>query len=301
MTHNNMKNKYSIIIPARNEGRSIGELLQTLVKHYPDAEVIVVNDGSEDDTARIATSTGARVISSPYAMGNGAAVKAGAREAVGDVFIFMDADGQHQAQEIDKLLKVMEEGYDMVIGARSVKSHASRARYLANVFYNWFASWVSGHRVQDLTSGLRAVRAEKFREFLYLLPNGFSYPTTITMAMFRAGYRIAYVPVDVGMREGRSHIRPLVDGVRFLLIIFKVGTLYAPLKIFFPVSAFIFLSGLSYYAYTFITQNRFTNMSLLLFMAAIIIFLIGLVSEQLTVLLYSSSRHQGSGKWKPER
>ena len=296
-----MENKHSIIIPARNEGRSIGVLLQTLVKHYPNAEIIVVNDGSEDDTARIATSAGARVISSPYSMGNGAAVKAGAREAVGDIFIFMDADGQHQAEEIDKLLKVMDEGYDMVIGARSIKSHASRARYLANVFYNWFASWVSGHRVQDLTSGFRAVRADKFREFLYLLPNGFSYPTTITMAMFRAGYRIAYVPVDVGTREGRSHIRPLVDGIRFLLIIFKVGTLYAPLKIFFPVSVFFFLSGLVYYIYTYIAYNRFTNMSMLLFITAIIIFLIGLVSEQLTVLLYSSSRLQGTRKWKSEQ
>lgn len=301
MRHNKMENKYSIIIPARNEGRSIGVLLQTLVKLYPNAEVIVVNDGSEDDTARIATSAGARVISSPYSMGNGAAVKAGAREAVGDVFIFMDADGQHQAEEIDKLLEVMGAGYDMVIGARSIKSHASRARYFANVFYNRFASWITGHRVRDLTSGFRAVRADKFREFLYMLPNGFSYPATITMAMFRAGYRIAYVPVDVGMREGRSHIRPLVDGIRFLLIIFKVGTLYTPLKFFFPISALFFMSGLGYYVFTYIAYNRFTNMSMLLFITAIIIFLIGLISEQLTVLLYSSSQQQRNGKWKSEQ
>ena len=290
--------KYSIIIPARNEARTIGDLLQSLTKTHPDAEIIVVNDGSEDDTAQISSRSGARVISFPYAMGNGAAVKAGAREAAGDIFIFMDADGQHQPEEIDKLLKVMDEGYDMVIGARCIKSHASKARYLANMFYNWFASWVSGHRVQDLTSGFRAVRSDKFMEFLYMLPNGFSYPTTITMAMFRAGYRIAYVPVDVGMREGRSHIRPLVDGIRFLLIIFKVGTLYAPLKFFFPASALFFLSGLAYYAYTYITHDRFTNMSMLLFITSIIIFLIGLVSEQLTVLLYSSSQHQRNGKWK---
>lgn len=290
--------QYSIIIPARNEAGTIGVLLQSLIRAYPGAEVIVVNDGSEDDTAQIASSSGARVISIPYSMGNGAAVKAGAREATGDIFIFMDADGQHQVEEIGKLLKVMNEGYDMVIGARSIKSHASKARYLANLIYNWFASWVSGHRVQDLTSGFRAVKAENFREFLYMLPNGFSYPTTITMAMFRAGYRIAYVSVDVGMREGRSHIHPLVDGIRFLLIIFKVGTLYTPLKIFFPLSALFFLSGLVYYSYTFITHDRFTNMSMLLFLSSIIIFLIGLVSEQLTVLLYSSSQHQRTGKWK---
>lgn len=293
--------KYSIIIPARNEARTIGDLLQSLNKAHPDAEIIVVNDGSEDDTARISASAGARVISSPYSMGNGAAVKAGAREAVGDIFIFMDADGQHQAEEIDKLLEIIDEGYDMVIGARSIKSHSSKARYLANVFYNRFASWVSGHRIQDLTSGFRAIRAEKFREFLYMLPNGFSYPTTITMAMFRAGYRIAYVPVDVGMREGKSHIRPLVDGIRFLLIIFKIGTLYAPLKFFFPVSALFFMGGFGYYIYTYITQNRFTNMGMLLFITAIIIFLIGLVSEQLTVLLYSNTQHPRIEKWKSEQ
>ena len=293
--------KFSIIIPARNEAQTIGDLLQSLTRLYPDAEIIVVNDGSVDDTAGVAANAGVRVISSPYPMGNGAAVKAGARAAGGDIYIFMDADGQHLAEEIDKLLRVMEEGFDMVIGARSSKAHASKARYLANVFYNWFASWVSGHRVQDLTSGFRAVRAEKFRDFLYLLPNGFSYPTTITMAMFRAGYRIAYVPVDVGMREGSSHIRPFVDGLRFLLIIFKVGTLYTPLKFFLPISAFFFTSGFAYYAYTYITYNRFTNMSVLMFITAIIIFLIGLISEQLTVLLYSSSRQNRNGKWKSEQ
>jgi len=292
---------YSIIIPARNEAQTIGDLLKTLRELHPRAEIIVINDGSVDDTARIAANSGARVISSPYPMGNGASVKSGAREAGGDIYVFMDADGQHQAEEVSKLLQVMDEGYDMVIGARSIKSHASKARYLANLFYNWFATWVSGHKVLDLTSGFRAVRAEKFREFLYMLPNGFSYPTTITMAMFRAGYRIAYVPVHVGMREGSSHIRPFIDGIRFLLIIFKVGTLYTPLKFFFPISAFFFATGLGYYIYTYIAHHRFTNMSLLLFITAIVIFLFGLISEQLTVLLYSSSRGHHLGNRKPDR
>ena len=293
--------KCSIIIPARNEAQTLGDLLKSLCKLHPGTEIIVSNDGSDDDTARIAVNAGVRVISSPYPMGNGAAVKAGAREAGGDIYVFMDADGQHAAEDVGKLLKVLDEGYDMAVGSRSNKAHASKARYLANLFYNWFASWVSGHKVLDLTSGFRAVRAEKFREFLYMLPNGFSYPTTITMAMFRAGYRIAYVPVQVGAREGNSHIRPLYDGLRFLLIIFKVGTLYTPLKLFFPISAFFFMTGLGYYLYTFITNSRFTNMSVLLFITAIIIFLIGLISEQLTVLLYSSSRHHRPGKWTSEQ
>lgn len=290
-----MVNSYSIIIPARNESLTIGALVTALARLHADAEILVVNDGSEDDTAAIAAAAGARVISSPYPMGNGAAVKTGVREARGEILILMDGDGQHAAEEVGKLLQVLDQGYDMVVGARASGSHASRARYLANRFYNWFASWMTGQRVLDLTSGMRAVRAERFREFLYLLPNGFSYPTTITMAMFRAGYRVTYVPVQVGTREGHSHIRPVYDGIRFLLIIFRVGMLYTPLKIFFPISVLFFGSALSYYMYTYFAFGRFTNMSMLMFIAAIVIFLIGLVSEQLTVLLYSASQqHPGN-------
>lgn len=214
--------------------------------------------------------------------------------ASGEVYVFMDADGQHSPDDIDKLLVLMDEGYDMVVGARNFQSHASIARYVANLSYNRFASWVTGHKVQDLTSGFRAVRADKFREFIYMLPNGFSYPTTITMAMFRAGYKITYVPIDVKERTGKSHIRLIVDGVRFLLIIFKIGTLYTPLKLFFPFSFLFFTSGIGYYAYTYITQGRFTNMGALLLITSILVFLIGLISEQLTLLLYLHSKNNNS-------
>ena len=126
-----------------------------------------------------------------------------------------------------------------------------------------------------------------FREFLHLLPNGFSYPTTSTMAFFRSAYPVAYVPIPVAQRVGQgSHIRLLRDGIRFLLIIFKIATLYSPLKLFVPVSGGFFLIGLAYYAWTFATMGRFTNMSTLLFSAAVIVFLIGLVSEQITALTY---------------
>ena len=219
---------------------------------YPEAEIIVVDDGSTDDTAQVASEAGARVLSSPYSMGNGAAIKRGARAASGEILVFMDADGQHDAAHVRALLDKLDEGYDMVVGARDRSGQANLHRGLANGFYNRLASWMTGHRIADLTSGFRAVRADKFREFLHLLPNGFSYPTTSTMAFFRSAYPVAYVPIPVAKRVGNgSHIRPLKDGVRFLLIIFKIASLYSPLKLFAPTAVAFFLAGAGWYAYTF--------------------------------------------------
>ena len=280
--------RVSVVLPAKNESEGLRRTLPALRRCLPDAEIIVVDDGSTDDTAALATSLGARVLGSPYSMGNGAAIKRGARAANGDVIVFMDADGQHDPGLIPTLMARLDEGYDMVVGARDGEGQANFGRGLANGFYNRLASWMTGHRILDLTSGFRAVRADRFREFLHLLPNGFSYPTTSTMAFFRSGYPVAYVPVRVDRRIGTtSHIRPLKDGVRFLLIIFKIATLYSPLKLFAPVGAGFFLLGIGYYSYTWLTFGRFTNMSALLFSAAVIVFLIGLVSEQITSLTYN--------------
>lgn len=277
----------SIILPAKNEAEGLRGTLPALRVAYPDAEIIVVDDGSTDDTARVAREAGASVLSSPYSMGNGAAIKRGARAASGDILVFMDADGQHGAGHVRALLDKLGEGYDMVVGARDRSGQANLHRGLANGFYNRLASWMTGHRIADLTSGFRAVRADKFREFLHLLPNGFSYPTTSTMAFFRSAYPVAYVPIPVAKRVGNgSHIRPFKDGVRFLLIIFKIASLYSPLKLFAPTAAVFFLAALGWYGYTFATQGRLTNMSTLLFSAAVIIFLIGLISEQITNLTY---------------
>jgi glycosyltransferase involved in cell wall biosynthesis len=258
-------------------------------QNFPEAEIIVVDDGSADDTGRVAESAGARVIRHPESLGNGAAVKSGVRAARGEILAFMDADGQHDAKEFVPLLERLAGGYHMIIGARDSNSHASVGRLFANGFYNEFASLVSGRRIPDLTSGFRVARADYFKQFLYLLPNGFSYPTTITMAFLRSGYPVGFVPVTAAKRIGKSHIRPVRDGVRFLVIIFKIATLYAPLKVFLPVSAAFFVTGLGYYAYTYFTMGRFTNMSLLVFSASVIIFLIGLISEQITALTYSKT------------
>ena len=278
--------KVSVVLPAKNEAGGLPRTLAALKAQFPDVELIVVDDGSTDETPMLAATHGATVIRSPYSMGNGAAIKRGARAASGDVIVFMDADGQHDPSCISRLLAKLDEGYDMVVGARDWDGQAGVSRGLANTFYNWLASRMTGFAVKDLTSGFRAVRADKFREFLHLLPNGFSYPTTSTMAFFRSAYPVAYVPIPVARRIGKSHIRPLRDGVRFLLIIFKIATLYSPLKLFVPTAVAFFLLGLGYYGYTLATQHRFTNMSALLFSASVIIFLVGLVSEQITALTY---------------
>ncbi|HEU0154260.1 MAG TPA: glycosyltransferase family 2 protein [Arenimonas sp.] len=278
--------KVSVVLPAKNEAEGLRRTLPALAATLPGAEVIVVDDGSTDDTAAVAASLGARVLSAPYSMGNGAAIKRGARAATGEVIVFMDADGQHDPALIPQLLARLEAGFDMVVGARDGSGQASVGRGLANRLYNRLASWMTNHEVKDLTSGFRAVRADKFREFLHLLPNGFSYPTTSTMAFFRSAYAVAYLPIKAAQRVGKSHIRPLRDGLRFLVIIFKIATLYAPLKLFLPASAVFFLLGCANYAWTFLHTGRLTNMSTLLWSAAVIVFLIGLISEQITALTY---------------
>ena len=282
--------RVTVIMPAKNEAEGLRQTLPRLHAQLPEAELIVVDDGSSDGTALVVAEAGGRALASPYSMGNGAAIKRGARAASGEVLVFMDADGQHDPAHIPLLLAKLDEGYDMVVGARDGSGQASAGRSAANAFYNKLASWMTSKPIADLTSGFRAVRADKFREFLHLLPNGFSYPTTITMAFFRSAYPVAYVSIPVAKRIGRSHIRPIRDGLRFLLIIFKIATLYSPLKLFAPTGAAFFLLGLGYYGYTFTTQGRFTNMSALLLSAAVIIFLIGLISEQITSLTYKQDR-----------
>lgn len=277
----------TIVLPAKNEAEGLAQFLPALRAAHPEAEILVVDDGSTDATAAVARSAGATVLSNPYSLGNGASIKRGARAAQGEVIVFMDADGQHQPGDVSALLAELVKGHDMVVGARVKGGQANLGRGLANAFYNRLASWMTGHRIRDLTSGFRAVRSDKFREFLHLLPNGFSYPTTCTMAFFRSAYPVAYVPVDVQRRVGtNSHIRPIKDGVRFLLIIFKIATLYSPVKLFAPIALMFFLTGIGYYAYTFLNFGRLTNMTTLLFSASVIIFLIGLVSEQITALMY---------------
>jgi len=283
-----MKN-FSIVLPAKDEAESLKDLLPKLVSLYPAAEVIVVNDGSNDQTHVVAKSNGVIVVDHPYSLGNGAAIKSGVRKASGEIIVLMDADGQHNPADIPKLLAEIDQGYDMVVGSRNYRGHASLVRTIANSTYNLLASLMTGFKIYDLTSGFRVVRANKFRRFLYLLPNGFSYPTTSTMAFFRSGYPVKYVQIDATKRIGKSKIRLLHDGIRFFVIIIKIGALFSPMRLFLPVSFILFLIGAGYYAYTFSSSGRFTNMSALLFTSALLTFLIGIVSEQVSSLHYRNA------------
>lgn len=293
----NLSKQLSIVLPAKNEATNLQALLNQINSIVPDAEILVIDDGSTDNTAAIAKAAGAVVIRHPYSQGNGASIKTGARNAKGDIIVFMDADGQHDPNDIPALLEKLDQDYDMVVGARHISTQSSWPRRIANSFYNRLASVMTGHRIEDLTCGYRAVRADKFRKFLYLLPNGFSYPTTSTMAFFRSGFPVAYVPIHAGKRDGKSHIKLFRDGIRFFIIILRVGALFSPMRLFLPISGTVFITGMSYYLYTFITTGRFTNMSALLLLAALLIFLIGILSEQVSSLHYRSAE-DNRRSWK---
>lgn len=279
----------SIILPAKDEAQNLERLLPALRAAQPHAEIIVVDDGSRDHTVALCASAGVRCLSHPYSMGNGAAIKTGARNAHHDILVFMDADGQHDPAAVQSLLDKLELGYEMAVGARTWDSHASWHRRVANYLYNKLAGYMAGQQVLDLTSGFRAARRRHFLRFLYLLPNGFSYPTTSTMAFFRSGLAIAYVPIRAGRRGGRSHIRVLEDGLRFFMIILKVGALFSPMRLFLPVSVLIFAIGILYYGYTFVSFHRFTNMSALLITTSVSTFMIGIVAELVSALHYKEA------------
>jgi glycosyltransferase involved in cell wall biosynthesis len=281
--------RVSIIIPAYNEAQTLGDLLKQLSNLYPNYEVIVINDGSTDATVSVAKEAGAIVYSHPYNIGNGAAIKSGIRIASGEVLVFMDADGQHIPQDVGRMLRFFPD-CDMVVGSRNKGTHASIFRWLGNKILNRLASYVAKFQVEDLTSGFRAVKAEIAQRFLYLLPNTYSYPTTLTLAVLREGRSMIYIPVEsAGRKKGKSQIRIMKDGVRFMMIIARICALYSPLRIFLPVSLSLFLLGLLYYGYTFYTMGRFTNMSALLFSTSVIIFMMGLVSEQITQMRFEKS------------
>ena len=283
------KTEVSIIIPANNEEQTIGEIVKKIKALYPEFEIIVINDGSTDGTGSVAKDAGAIVYSHPYNIGNGAAIKSGIRIASGEILVFMDGDGQHNPEDIKGLIKWLSD-YDMVVGARSKGHQASWVRALGNRVFNWLASYVSKFNIQDLTSGFRAIKSDIAHNLIYLLPNTYSYPTTLTLGVLRTGRSVKYVPVKSQARKmGKSEVKIVRDGVRFFMIIIKICTLYSPLRIFLPISFIMFCTGLGYYFYTLVTSNRFTNMSALLFITSILIFMLGLISEQISQMRFERS------------
>jgi glycosyltransferase involved in cell wall biosynthesis len=278
--------KVSIIIPAYNEAGIIENIILKIKALYPTYEIIVIDDGSTDNTASEAQKAGAKVFNHPYNIGNGAAIKSGIRVANGNILVFMDGDGQHSPEDIAILLEHLPK-FDMVVGARSINDQASLGRALGNKLYNWFASYVAKFSIKDLTSGFRAVKSSVARNFLYLLPNTYSYPTTLTLGVLRSGMSVKYIPINIRKRSvGKSNIRLMADGVRFFMIITRICTLYSPMRVFLPVSFVMFLLGVGNYLYTYITHSRFTNMSVFLFVASIIVFMMSLISEQITQMRF---------------
>jgi glycosyltransferase involved in cell wall biosynthesis len=276
----------SVIIPTYNEAENIGAIVSKIRAISPDFQILVIDDGSSDDTAAAASAAGADVYRHPYNIGNGAAVKSGIRRATGDILVFMDGDGQHDPKDIPRLLEHLP-AYDLVVGARSFKDQASLGRAFGNVLYNRFAAYVAKFPVRDLTSGFRAVKASVARGLIYLLPNTYSYPTTMTLAVLRTGLSLKYVPIRTERREkGKSHISLSKDGVRFFMIITRICTLFSPMRVFLPISFSMFMVGLVWYLYTFLTEGRFTNMSALLFNSSIIVFLMGMISEQISQMRF---------------
>ncbi len=279
--------KVTVIIPAYNEELVIGNLVREVKSVIGENDqVVVVDDCSCDNTGEEAKKAGALLISHPYNKGNGASVKTGMRKARGDVWITMDGDGQHNPDDIPRILEQITR-YDMVVGARQKDSPAPGHRKLANKVYNSFASYLSNEKVQDLTSGFRAIKAEVAKKFIYLLPNHFSYPSTITLALFRAGYSVGYIPIKTRKRRsGKSKINIVSDGLKFILIILRIATLFTPLRVFLPMSFMFFVMGLTHAIYKIFSTpgGRYTGLSLFLMTTAVIIFMMGLIAEQIANL-----------------
>ena len=275
----------SIVVPAFNEEPAIGPLVQALCAGGAWHEIIVVDDGSSDATSERARVAGATVVRHPYNKGNGAAVKTGIRRATGEFVLIVDGDGQHRAADAVRLASHLGE-YDLVIGARSTGTQATRARLIGNAALNRLAGYLTGRTIPDMTSGFRGARRSHLREFLHLLPNGFSTPTTTTLAFIKAGYNVRFEPIEADARVGHSKIRLVRDGAKFLLIVMKIVTLFSPLRVFLPISLASFLVGTGYAAWTIATQSHVTNSSVLLIMLAVVVFLVGLVSEQIAALRF---------------
>jgi glycosyltransferase involved in cell wall biosynthesis len=273
----------TVVIPAFEEAGAVGTVVQALRSAATWREILVVDDGSADQTGAVAAAAGARVVTHPYNKGNGAAVKTGIRHASGEYVLIVDADGQHSAADALRLIGFLGE-YDLVVGSRSGSGQASSARHFGNTLLNGLASYLTGRTIPDLTSGLRAARTSGLREFLHLLPNGFSTPTTTTLSFVKAGYSVRFEPIHVAPRLGHSKIKLLSDGAKFFLILLKVVTVFSPLRIFVPIALAAFTLGAAYAAWTAVTQRHITNSSVLLILVAVVIFLVGLVSEQISTL-----------------
>lgn len=291
----------TVLLPAYREVVGVGAVVRR-IREVLDAsswtyEILVVDDGSDDGTATAATAAGARVLVLPANLGNGAAAKAGIREARGRYCCLLDADGQHPPEGIPRLLEHLPT-YDMVVAARTPDSPQQLHRRAANWVFNRFSSYIVSYPIEDLTSGFRVFKTQIARQYLTLLPNRYSYPTTITLAIIRGGYAVKYVPVRTTVPLGRSTLRPVENGVRFLLVLFKIAANFEPGRVLLPVSAFLATLGLGYGAWSIGRHRQFSNGALLLLLMGVFTFLLALVAQKLSTVR-SASRSARPGITSP--
>lgn len=280
----------TVVIPAFEEAGVIGRVVEAMRTAAAWKEVLVIDDGSSDETAAEAASAGARVIRHPYNKGNGASVKSGIRNATGEYLLIVDGDGQHSAADALRVVSYLGE-YDLVVGARAGSNQqASAARHFGNHLLNRLATYLTGRHIPDLTSGLRGARTSGLREFLHLLPNGFSTPATTTLAFVKAGYSVRFETITVNTRHGKSKIRLMSDGAKFLMILLRVITIFSPLRIFLPIAGTFFVFGAAYAMWTTVMYHDVTDSSVLLLVLAVVIFLVGLVSEQISTMRSEGQR-----------
>lgn len=276
----------SIVIPAYQERAAIGDVVSAVLKVVAslscEYEVIVVDDGSTDGTGDAARKAGAHVLVHPYNKGYGASLKTGIRFASNRTVIFLDADGQHDPDDIPRLL-AGRTGFDMVVGARKGMAGSPLWRQPGKLFLKWLVNNLTGHSIPDFNSGYRALDREMALRFLPIMPDGFSFSTTSTIAAFKGGYLVQYLPIQVAKRIGTSTVTA-ADGFRTIMLIIRLVTLFAPLRVFLPISAVTFLIGLIFTVYGYVHTGEASVKGLISLLAAVQFFLFGVMVDQVVAV-----------------
>jgi glycosyltransferase involved in cell wall biosynthesis len=271
----------SIVIPVYNEEKAIGEVLDKLITQRQEKnwEILVVDDGSNDQTARIILNYPVRLIRHHGNRGYGAALKSGIRHSTSDFIVIMDGDGQHNPQDIRRLLREVENS-DLVAGARQKKSHSPLWRMPGKWFLSLLANYLMRQRIPDLNCGFRIYRREILMPYLPICPDGFSFSMTSLFAFLSDNYRVTYIPIETGNRKGRSSVT-LFTGFETILLILRIITLFNPLRIFIPISAGCILFGGSLFFIYYFFHDRGSVSALVLLLIGVQFFFFGLVSDQL--------------------
>lgn len=278
-----ISNGVSIIIPVYNEREGISHVIESMQslreKHGSRWEIIVVDDGSTDGTSDVLKNIQDVVlVQHSLNRGYGAAIKTGIKHAKYDTIIISDADGTYSANDIPKLLGQLSK-CEMVVGNRENSNFLS-ARRLAKWIITRLANYLTGVKIPDLNSGLRAMKKDIVTKFLHLLPDGFSFTTTITLAMLTNDYDVEFVPIEYKMRSGKSKIRPIRDTLNFIQLVIRTVLYFDPLKVFLPISIFFFISSLAVFIFTYLFTPRVMDITaVILFISGVQMLAIGMIAD----------------------